>query len=139
AKVERRWVSKRRELGPCLVWTGPTQNDAGRYGWMYDAAIGRMDVSHRVVWRRVYGPIPTGPNGKTLEVDHKCDITLCQRPDHLRLLTKGDNVKRRGPTRGPNKRDPDTEIPPKAGNSTAQSFAIALFDAVDRPTVQART
>ena len=38
-------------------------------------------------------------DGKPFEVDHKCDITLCQRPDHLQLLTKGDNVRRRGPTR----------------------------------------
>jgi hypothetical protein len=104
AKVERRWPRRHHELGPCLVWTGPTQNNAGRYGWMYDAAIKRMDVSHRVIWRRVYGAIPEGPNGKLLEVDHKCNVTLCQRPDHLQLLTKDDNVKRRGPTRGPNKR-----------------------------------
>ena len=47
-----------------------------------------------------YGPIPLGANGKPLEVDHVCKVTLCQRPDHLQLLTKGDNVRRRGPTRG---------------------------------------
>jgi hypothetical protein len=104
AKAERRWPMRHHALGPCLVWTGPTLNSEGVYGWMYDQATKRMDVSHRVVWRRVYGPIPRGPNGKSLEVDHQCDITLCQRPDHLQLLTKGDNVKRRGPTRGPNKR-----------------------------------
>jgi hypothetical protein len=100
AKVERRWPRRFHQLGPCLVWTGPTLSNEGVYGWMYDAAIGRMDVAHRVVWRRVFGVIPKGPNGKTLEVDHVCKVTLCQRPDHLRLLTKGDNVRRRGPTRG---------------------------------------
>src|SRR5207302_11302275 len=73
AKVERRWPKQQHELGPCLVWTGPTLNSAGRYGWMYDQAIKRMDESHRVVWRRVYGTIPRGPNGKPLEVDHKCN------------------------------------------------------------------
>jgi HNH endonuclease len=97
------------------VWTDLTQNDTGRYGWMWDAARGRNDVSHRVVWRRVYGPVPDGPDSKPLEIDHKCDITLCQRPDHLQLLTKAANVKRRGATRGPNKRakDPAAEIQPK--------------------------
>jgi hypothetical protein len=106
AKVERRWSRQHHELGPCLVWTGAQQQAAAGkvYGKHYDAAIGRSDQAHRIVWRRVYGSIPRGPNGKPLEVDHKCDITLCQRPDHLQLLTKGDNVKRRGPTRGPNKR-----------------------------------
>jgi hypothetical protein len=52
AKVERRWPVRMHKLGPYLVWTGPTQNNKGIYGWMYDAAIKRMDVSHRVVWRR---------------------------------------------------------------------------------------
>ena len=142
AKVERWWASRKRELGPCLVWREgePTiQAAGGLYGRIYDPAIKRSDAAHLVVWRRVYGPLPRGPDGEPLEVDHTCDVTLCQRPDHLRLLTKGDNVKRRGPTRGPNKRDPDAEIRPKVGNSTAQSFAIALFASVDRPTVQPQT
>ncbi len=52
----------------------------------------------------MYEPIPQTAEGKPLEVDHRCDVTLCQRPDHLQLLTKGDNLKRRGATRGPNKR-----------------------------------
>ncbi len=56
-------------------------------------------------------------------------MTLCQRPDHLQLLTKGDNLKRRGPTRGPNKRAAD-------GSQTEPSFAIALFAGIDRPAVE---
>jgi hypothetical protein len=80
------------------------QATGGLYGRIYDPAIKRSDAAHLVVWRRVYVPIPKAPDGKPLEVDHKCDVTLCQRPDHLRLLSKGDNLKRRGATRGPNKR-----------------------------------
>ena len=83
------------------------------------------------MWRRVYGPIPKGPNG-TLEVDHRCDITLCQRPDHLQVLTKPDNTKRRGPTRGPNKRVSE-------GSQTEPAFAIALFAGIDRPAVEQKT
>jgi hypothetical protein len=56
-----------------------------------------------VVYERVYGPIPAGPDGKLLEVDHLCGVTLCVRPDHLSLKTKRQNVQARGPTRGPNK------------------------------------
>ncbi len=67
----------------------------GSYGRLYDAAVKRTGYAHRVVWRRVYGPIPNGRNGKPLEVDHLCEVTLCQRPDHLQLLTKRDNLRRR--------------------------------------------
>jgi hypothetical protein len=91
AKVERRWPKKRHELGPCLVWRDglPTSAD-GRYARLYDAAIGKTDYTHRVVWRRCYGPIPAG-----LDVDHICNVTLCQRPDHLQLLSKPENTRRR--------------------------------------------
>jgi hypothetical protein len=106
AKVTRLWPVRHHALGPCLVWTGAKGPDAqlGPYGRMYDAALKDMDLVHRVVWRRVFGPIPLGPNGKPLEVDHKCNVALCQRPDYLQLLTKADNIKRRGATRGANKR-----------------------------------
>ncbi len=130
SKCERRWPKRRHALGPCLVWTGPKGPDAqtGPYGRLYDPTLKRTDYTHKVVWRRVYGLIPLGANGRPLEVDHKCKITLCQRPDHLELLTKRDNVKRRGPTRGPNKRD-----------AAARQFAIALFARYDRPAVRQRT
>jgi len=92
-KVERRWSKRKHELGPCLVWREgeATIKAAGCvYGRFYDKVIGRSDASHRVVWRRVYGAIP-----ERLTVDHKCNVTLCQRPDHLRLLTRADNTRQR--------------------------------------------
>src|SRR5207237_2710714 len=64
-----------------------------------------------------------------------CDVTLCQRPDHLQLLTKSDNVKRRGPTRGRNQREASeqqapkgqTEIHSKIGNNVdAERLALEL-------------
>ncbi|MCA1647262.1 MAG: HNH endonuclease [Chloroflexi bacterium] len=90
-KVERRWPRRWHALGPCLVWRDgePTIKAAGGvYGRIYDVEISRSDYPHRVVWRRVYGPIPRG-----LTVDHKCNVTLCQRPDHLRLLTRAGNTR----------------------------------------------
>lgn len=90
AKVERRFVSERRELGPCLIWREgePTLKD-GLYGRIYDPKIKRSDAAHLVVWRRVYGPIPEG-----LTVDHLCWQTLCQRPDHFELVMRGENTRR---------------------------------------------
>jgi len=92
AKCERRWSKKHHELGPCLVWTGPQTTDSkGRtYGRFYDTAIGRTDYTHRVVWRRCFGPIPRG-----VHVDHLCEITLCQRPDHFDGTTRAENTRRR--------------------------------------------
>jgi hypothetical protein len=60
------------------------------YGRLYDPALKRSDASHRVVWRRVFGPIREG-----LTVEHTCNVTLCQRPDHLELVSKPENTRRR--------------------------------------------
>jgi len=140
AKVERRWPRKHHELGACLVWRDgePTIKAAGGlYGRIYDPAIKRSDYAHRVVWRRCYGPIPIGPNGKPLEVDHLCEITLCQRPDHLDIVTRSENTRRRH-ARGKATPEPTADIRLKVGNSTA-TFPIALFAGVNRPTVEQRT
>jgi hypothetical protein len=90
--LERHWPKRHHELGPCLVRTGARQQAAAGkvYGKHYDATIGKSDLAHRIVWRRVYSAIPLG-----LDIDHRCEVTLCEPPDHLRLLTKGDNTPRR--------------------------------------------
>jgi hypothetical protein len=95
-KCDWRRVSTKRELGDCLVWRDgePTLGGRGIYGRAYDAELGRFDAAHRVVWRRVYGPIPNGEDGKPLTVDHRCGVTLCQRPDHLEPVTKAENTRR---------------------------------------------
>jgi hypothetical protein len=142
ARVEKLWPKRHHELGPCLVWTGAKGPDAdeGPYGRVYDAALGRTDYVHKVVWRRAYPDQPI-PHGQ--DVDHRCEVRLCARPDHLQILSKSDNLKRRGPTRGANKsvKDPMAEIQPEIGNSAATTaeFAIALFERIDRPRLQART
>ncbi len=92
-KVERGWSMHHRELGLCLLWRKgePTIKAAGGlYGRLYDPEIGRSDAAHRVVWRRVYGDIPDG-----MTVDHLCEMTLCERPDHLVLVSVPENTRRR--------------------------------------------
>jgi hypothetical protein len=91
AKVEQQ-ECPRRELGPCLVWLGARGPDAqsGPYGRTYNAVIGKTDYVHRIVWRRCFGPIPAG-----LDIDHLCRVRLCQRPDHLELVEKPENTRRR--------------------------------------------
>jgi hypothetical protein len=58
------------------------------YGRLYDPTLKRSDAAHRVVWRRVYGSIRLG-----MTVDHPCEVTLCQRPDHLELVPKPENTR----------------------------------------------
>jgi hypothetical protein len=105
SKVERRWISPRRELGPCLVWKEgePTIKGAGGlYGRLYDPQLKRSDAAHLVVWRRCF---PDRPIPKGWTVDHACYVTLCQRPDHLQgPVTRAENTRRRHPDHGPLRR-----------------------------------
>ena len=102
AKVERRWPKQHHELGPCLVWTGATSRDAEG---PVRADVRRGDRQERLrPPRGLAAGVRADPGGDGLEVDELCEITLCERPDHLELMTKRDNVKRRGPTRGPKRR-----------------------------------
>jgi hypothetical protein len=129
AKVEERFVSPLRELGPCLVWRDgePTIQAAGNeYGRLYDASLKRSDAAHLVVWRRCY-PEKRIPKGWTL--DHACYVTLCIRPDHLQgPVIRAENTRRRHARTGR----------PVAERAAHPCFAIALFAAVSRPRVEAR-
>jgi hypothetical protein len=129
-KVDKRWASTRRELGPCLVWRDgePTLLE-GTYGRIYDPALKRSDAAHLVVWRRCY---PDKPIPKGMTVDHLCHVTLCQRPDHLQgPVTRAENTRRR---HARTRRPAESPKTPRA----LQRFAVALFAGVDRPRVQPR-
>ena len=73
--------------GECWLWTGAQSLDRNvpNYGCF------RMDKktvrAHRASWVISNGPIPDH-----LCVLHKCDNTLCVRPDHLFLGTHQDNM-----------------------------------------------
>ena len=76
---------------------------------------------------------------KSWTVDHLCEIGLCARPDHLdeRPVTRGENTRRRHQRKA---RSADTETVPADGQSaTVQTFAIALFERIDRTQFKART
>jgi hypothetical protein len=130
AKVDEQWASARRELGSCLVWREgqPTIKSAGGvYGRIYDATIGRSDAAHLVVWRRCF---PDRPIPKGLTVDHLCNVTLCQRPDHLQgPVSRADNTRRA-------RQRERSNVGPSTQTEVTQHFAVALFAGIDRPTVQ---
>lgn len=67
----------------CWEWTGrPTGSQRGTgYGeW-------RGKYAHRVAYEMCVGPIPEGH-----VVMHRCDNTLCVKPDHLLTGTQADNI-----------------------------------------------
>jgi hypothetical protein len=88
---------------PCWIWTGLTNagtknNRKWPYGQMR-VKVGdrwRLVAAHRLAWQFERGAIPPG-----LWVLHRCDNTLCVRPDHLFLGNAQANTddmkaKRRG-------------------------------------------
>ena len=83
-----------------LLWCWRDENDC----WLYVRALDscgyaqvhypkgspvKSRVLHCAVWEREHGPIPEG-----LEIDHKCEVRNCCNPEHLQLLTRGENIKK---------------------------------------------
>lgn len=66
----------------CWNWTGPT--DQAGYGRM---SMGKTKVigAHRFAYQELVGPLPK-------ELDHKCHNRRCVNPDHLRPVTRSENL-----------------------------------------------
>jgi HNH endonuclease len=69
----------------CWIWQ-PALNSHG-YGQFIEN--GRYYQAHRYSYELFVGPIPDGHT-----VDHLCNQTDCENPDHLEAKTQGDNVRR---------------------------------------------
>jgi hypothetical protein len=50
---------------------------------------GRRIYAHCYMWTMMRGPIP-----KTLQIDHLCRVRNCVNPQHLELVTGGENIRR---------------------------------------------
>ena len=82
--------------GVCWEWIGGTfkhpRTRAPTYGcfWIRDKndGTGRMAVAHRVAWVLTFGGFPDD-----LKVLHRCDNTLCVRPEHLFIGSQYTNVR----------------------------------------------
>jgi hypothetical protein len=84
-----RYIERVTESG-CWIWLGSVHENG--YGVM-SFANERARV-HRLAYELYRGPIPLG-----LVLDHKCRVRCCVNPDHLELVTIGENVLRGiGPT-----------------------------------------
>ena len=87
--AEESFNARIAKRGDCIVWTGG--RDAHGYGQI--RANGKAAYAHRYAWERSRGAIPPG-----MVVDHICWNPLCVNVEHLRLATRGQNVRyRQGP------------------------------------------
>lgn len=68
----------------CWEWQGALRNGYGAIG-----AGNRVLYTHRVVYEATVAPIPAG-----LVIDHLCRNRKCCNPDHLEVVTRGENVRR---------------------------------------------
>jgi hypothetical protein len=66
----------------CWLWLRYLESN----GYGHDGAHG---WAHRISWVRANGPIPVG-----LQLDHGDCPRRCIRPDHLELVTSGENTRR---------------------------------------------
>jgi hypothetical protein len=84
--------------GDCERWRGD-HNDRG-YGRVR-LPDGRREYVHRLRWELAYGPIPLAADGSRMTIDHRRTCAKdCSRLEHLEMVTRSENSKRRWRVRG---------------------------------------
>lgn len=73
----------------CWTWTASTVGSGEPYPQLWDGALRRSRVAHRIFFEQFRGPIPIG-----LQLDHLCRNTLCVKPSHLEPVTGAENLRR---------------------------------------------
>lgn len=68
---------------PCWLFSGAIQNTGG-YGLFWIS--GKLQLTHRITYEYLKGPIPPG-----LYIDHLCRVPRCCNPAHLEAVTPAEN------------------------------------------------
>ena len=73
----------------CLEWTGALAGGSKKGDYAAIKVDGVQYLGHRIAYEIMYGPIPQG-----MTLDHLCRVRHCVNPDHLEVVTRGENVLR---------------------------------------------
>ena len=76
---------KNPELGHCWLWLAGCSGDGYGAFWFE----GKTVRAHRFSLWLVGRNIPEG-----MQPDHLCEVTICIRPEHIKVTTPRDNVRR---------------------------------------------
>jgi hypothetical protein len=87
ADMQARFWAKVDPSGDCWEWIGARKPTG--YGSFWISPSRSNEISHRVAYQMLVGPIPDG-----LELDHLCRNRCCVNPDHLEPVTRKENARR---------------------------------------------
>ena len=74
-------------MSGCWLWTAGL--NASGYGQMNTMKRESSALAHRIAYEHFISPIPPG-----LDIDHRCRVRCCVNPQHMDLVTRGENVAR---------------------------------------------
>ena len=88
--IKEQFWTQVKKTETCWTWIGATESEGryGRFNTRPNTWMGWHIRAHRYSYLLSYGSIPDGQF-----VLHKCDNSLCVRPDHLFLGTQKDNIR----------------------------------------------
>jgi hypothetical protein len=76
------------ELGDCWLWTGCVRSEDAPYGHI------TINKTARLVHRYVYQLLRSVTLTYDQTIDHLCRVKLCCNPEHLEVVSRGENVLR---------------------------------------------
>lgn len=83
--IEKRIIPE--PMSGCWIWLGGLRDKKDGYGAA--SFEGKLYRTHRLIYTLLRGRVP-----KKLTVDHLCRNRICCNPDHLEVVTRGENVAR---------------------------------------------
>jgi hypothetical protein len=74
---------------PCWLWSGDLIDGYGRFGVKKPDGKWTSATAHRWSYETFVGEIPAKH-----DVEHRCEVRNCVNPDHLRAVTRRENMLR---------------------------------------------
>lgn len=88
--IEDRFWENVQKTEACWLWTGSIGNHGyGQIG--RGMRHGGNLLAHRVAYELLVGPLPTEGD---MVIDHLCRVRPCVNPEHMEVVTRGENVRR---------------------------------------------